>query len=232
MGFKNLKTLVIIPARGGSKSIKDKNLSKIGSKSLIEHLFNSFKNINQVDQIICSTDSKKIIQHCKKIELKTELREKKYCQDNSNIQDYLISFAKKNKLYDIILLAQPTSPFVRKKDVEEMIRILKTTRYNSSQTITKVSHNNHYLNQRNFSKGKVNFKFEKERLKMFNKQKKKSSYIFGNLIGVKRISLIKQKNIFAKSCYGIEIPLNNAIDIDTKHDLIIANLLYKNYKIF
>ena len=46
------KIWAIIPARSGSKSIKDKNLKKIGGRSLIEHSIRSAKQINQVEKII------------------------------------------------------------------------------------------------------------------------------------------------------------------------------------
>ena len=55
------KIWAIIPARSGSKSIKDKNLKKIGDRSLIEYSIKSAKEINQVEKIIFSSDSKKYL---------------------------------------------------------------------------------------------------------------------------------------------------------------------------
>ena len=48
----NSKIWVIIPARSGSKTIKNKNLQKINGKSLIEHSIISAKKIKYVDKII------------------------------------------------------------------------------------------------------------------------------------------------------------------------------------
>ena len=53
------KILAIIPARGGSKGLKNKNLKKIGKKSLISLAINSCKKLKLVDKIFVSTDSKK-----------------------------------------------------------------------------------------------------------------------------------------------------------------------------
>ena len=55
-----MKILAIIPARGGSKGIPDKNMRKIAGKPLIEYTINAAKSSKLIDKIIVSTDSKKI----------------------------------------------------------------------------------------------------------------------------------------------------------------------------
>ena len=61
-----MKTLVIIPARAGSKGIKNKNLRKINNTSLVENTFKLASKLKNIDDIIVSTDSKKIIKISKK----------------------------------------------------------------------------------------------------------------------------------------------------------------------
>ena len=223
----NKKILAIIPARGNSKSIKDKNLVKINSKSLIQHVFDTLKKSKKIDEIYCSTDSQKIINHCKKIGLNFEIRAKKFARDNSNISDYLLYILKK-KFFDLIILAQPTSPFINVKQIDNLIDKIQKNNFNSAQTISKVLHNNHFLNQRTFINSKVSFKFEKERLKNYNKQKKPESYKFGNMIIFKRKKFLQTKNVFCKPSYGLLIDYLSSIDIDTKQDLIMARKLFKS----
>ena len=58
---KNLKeNLCIIPARKGSKGIKNKNIVKFLGKPLIQHTFVTAKKISKKFDILVSTDSKKI----------------------------------------------------------------------------------------------------------------------------------------------------------------------------
>ena len=57
--YKNNKILVIIPARSGSKGIKDKNIKKIKNKPLLSYSIDYAKKCNLVDEIIVSTDSSK-----------------------------------------------------------------------------------------------------------------------------------------------------------------------------
>ena len=55
-----MKIVAIIPARAGSRSIKNKNLIQIKNKPLIYYSINSAKKSNLINRIIVSTDSKKI----------------------------------------------------------------------------------------------------------------------------------------------------------------------------
>ena len=111
--------LCIIPARSGSKGIKNKNLRKIKkNKSLIELAFDIAKKSNLFDKIIVSTDSNYYKKYLKKKILINFLRPKKLSGDNVNDLD-LIKFELKRyqkyykKKFDYVCLLQPTSPLER-----------------------------------------------------------------------------------------------------------------------
>ena len=59
--YKGKRILAIIPARGGSKGIKLKNLTKINNKSLIQITSETLKKIKYIDKIILSSDHEEII---------------------------------------------------------------------------------------------------------------------------------------------------------------------------
>ena len=65
------KVLIIIPARLGSKGIKYKNRSFLGSKTLIEHTFDFAKKLNIPNEICVSTNDSKIKQIANKYNIKT-----------------------------------------------------------------------------------------------------------------------------------------------------------------
>jgi len=66
MRKKNLKILIIIPARKNSKRLKNKNLLKINNKSLIQRTIDEAKKIVPNKNILVSTDSKIILKIAKK----------------------------------------------------------------------------------------------------------------------------------------------------------------------
>ena len=77
--FKKNKILVIIPARGGSKGVKLKNLQKINGKSLTEITIKVAKKISIVDKIIISTDHHRIAKVALKNNIQVPfMRPKKY----------------------------------------------------------------------------------------------------------------------------------------------------------
>ena len=64
-----MKTLAIIPARGGSKGLRNKNIRKLIDKPLIGWTIKEVKKVKQIDEVIVSTDSRKIASIAKKQEL-------------------------------------------------------------------------------------------------------------------------------------------------------------------
>ena len=81
------KILCIIPARGGSKSIKDKNLLKLGKYSLLEHAILFAKKSKKFNSIILSSDSNKILNIGLKNKINVIKRLKKNITDNSLVAD-------------------------------------------------------------------------------------------------------------------------------------------------
>ena len=80
--FNGKKVIAIIPARSGSKSIKNKNIIKIKGKPMIEYTIEYAKKSKLVDQIIVSTDSQKYLSKIRKYNLTYEiLRKKKLSKD-------------------------------------------------------------------------------------------------------------------------------------------------------
>ena len=224
--LKNNKIIALIPARGLSKSIKKKNLLKIKNKKLIQRINFALKKSKYIDKIICSSEDKQIIDHCKKNDIEFIKRPRHLSGDNSDIfftARHCISYLeKKNLNYDIIILAQPTSPFVTTNIVNKLIKFLINNKnYNSSQTVHFTPHNYHYLNTRVMLKNnEVEFKFKKERKSKTNKQKKPTTYAFGNLIACKVKKLLEKKDFFCKPSGGLIINRFSSFDLDDKEDLL------------
>ena len=85
-----MKILAIIPARGGSKGIPDKNMRKIAGKPLIEYTINAAKSSKLIDKIVLSTDSKKIANFSKSKGIEVPfLRPKKISTSNSSTIDVI-----------------------------------------------------------------------------------------------------------------------------------------------
>ena len=112
-----MKILVFIPARGGSKGIKKKNLAEIGSKKLIDYSLDLASKLPNYCRTFVSSDNNEIIRHCKNKGFNNNYkRPKLLSSDNSDIVDgviHAINWLEKEENYypDAVLLLQPTSPF-------------------------------------------------------------------------------------------------------------------------
>ena len=85
-----MKTICIIPARGGSKGLKNKNIQKVCGKPLISYPIVAAIESNVCDKIIVSTDSKKIANIAKKYGAEVPfLRKKKYSKDLTSTEETL-----------------------------------------------------------------------------------------------------------------------------------------------
>ena len=120
--------LVVIPARGGSKGVPGKNIKQLGGKPLIQYTLEAAREIVPDHQIIVSTDSEEIKKVVESLGLEVPfLRPAELATDNAGTYEVLIhaiEFMKsQGKLYDTLLLLQPTSPFRTSQQVREAIEV-------------------------------------------------------------------------------------------------------------
>lgn len=220
-----MNIVAIIPARSGSKSIKDKNIIPYKGKPLIYHSIKTALKSKYINRVIVSTDSNKY----KKISMKFGaevpfLRPKKYSSDNSIDYDYILHASKfliKNKYYpDIIILLRPSTPnrkiHVVDKGIKFFLKNLK--KYDSMRSVSEFSQPPQKL-----------FMIDKDRLKGFfdkiltgeyhslPRQKYPKTYLPNGYIDIfKPNFFLKNKLLYGKICPFIT---KETLDIDYKKDL-------------
>ena len=226
--------LAIIPARSGSKGIKNKNIYKINGKPLIYYTIKRAKKSKLITRLIVSTDSKKIKKICKTYNVDVPfLRPKKISGDNSNILETLIYCTKKlegSKKFDYIVLLQPTSPLREKNEIDRCINKLIKSKCQSLISLTPLIEP-HPVKLKIIKKGKV-FPFLKKE-KKDNPPRQTLQKVFkpsSNIYIISRDLLINKKKILSKNCTYDIIDNNKFLNIDDKSDLLLSKLLLKNFK--
>lgn len=108
------KAVALIPARSGSKRIKNKNILKINGHPLLAYTIKVAINCNIFDRVICVTDSKKYAKIAKKYGAEVPLlRPKKISHSKSpDIEwvTWIMKILNKENRYDIFSILRPTSP--------------------------------------------------------------------------------------------------------------------------
>ena len=230
--IKNKKVYGIIPARGGSKGIKRKNLRKLGSKSLLYWAIYNAKKSKFIDEIIVSSDSKEILLEAKKNNTSLHKRPKILSSDNSLVVNTLRNIYENLRKIDekpIFVLLEPTSPFRNYKIIDKCIKRLINENLDSIATFNETKSNPERMWKINGSKpehlnGKKIIWKQRQNLNKF--------YELNGLVYCyfpKKLPDKVPNILFGKM--GAEIVSKEyIIDIDSPQDLFIANAIFKSRK--
>lgn len=126
--YKGNSLLGIIPARGGSKGLPNKNIKVCAGKPLIEWTISAANGSQYLDRVIVSTDSKDIANVAKECNCDVPfLRPRELASDTSAIMDAvhhaLARLNDEGETYEHVVLLQPTSPLRTSNDIDRAIEM-------------------------------------------------------------------------------------------------------------
>ena len=219
----------IIPARKGSKSIKNKNLVRIKKKKLIEHTLQSASRSKYLKKIIVSSDDIRILNISKKFKkIILHKRKKKISKSNSllseAINDVIVKFEDFIKPDDFIVLLQPTTPQRKTKDIDSAIKIFlkKYKKYNSLATISEPLNHPRELVIKKYN----NFDLFLKRKKDLNRQKYFKSFFINGSIYISTVkSYKKNRTFFTKNIYYLMTNKKFSIDLNDSLEMKLIEKL-------
>ena len=220
-------SICIIPARMGSKRIKNKNIKLFNKKPIISQVIVYLKKSNFFSEIFVSTNSEKISTISKKLGVKILKRSEKLSDDHTDTKTVIIDAIKQikkhNYIFDKVCCIYPTSVFVQIAELKEANKIL-------TKKIPYVFSAKEYQHpiQRSFYKDgnfiKKNFpKFMNKRTQDFQKVFHDAAQFY---LGWSD-SWEKDVDIFHKNSKFIVFSKSSSVDIDNYEDWEMAELLWK-----
>lgn len=220
------EVLVIIPARKGSKRVKNKNTRIIKGKPLIYWSIKYAKKYVKNEDIIVSSDSKIICEISKSEKIQFLKRPKNISGDKSNVYLTIKHVLKKikNKLkYKYIVLLQPTSPIRPKNMIADALRLLKKNKkFQNLVHLEKTSYNIGYLSkQKEWKPIYRNITRSQE----ITNQLRPSGCLF--IYKIKDFE-IKKKFIKRKTYGFVSKKVHPTVNIDTESDFTRLDFLLKN----
>ncbi len=227
------KVMVIIPARGGSKGIPEKNIVSLGGKPLISYTIETAKQSKYINRIIVSTDDEKIADVSRRYGAEVPfMRPEDMARDESPVVPVLhhaVQWLEGNQGYraDILLMFQPTSPFIKVQQVDDAIKLLLSNPdADAVTTVIELPHVFHPYNIREIEDdGSVEFFMPVEHDRYSTRQTKPKFYAFGNFYVFRHDTLAKQKSLYGKKCLPLIIDSLTAFDINYPADLAIAECI-------
>tara|TARA_A100001011_G_C14095683_1_gene750522 strand:- start:64 stop:792 length:729 start_codon:yes stop_codon:yes gene_type:complete len=237
---KKLTTCAVIPARSGSKIVKDKNIIKLNGHPIMSYSISIAKKSTQIDKVVFSSDSKKYLNIAKKY--KPDIihkRSKKNSSDKATDLDFLkeiIKYLFNNHNYkpDLIVLLRGNCPSRNLKNLDKAIKYFKQNmkKYTSLRSVTKMSETSYktfYISSKKL-KNIVTKNYDE---KNSNKPKEAFKETYS---GNGYIDIIKTKSIQENFMHGHKVLAYEnediCVDIDYPQDLVYAKFLLNNYKYF
>ncbi len=228
-----MKILGIIPARGGSKGIKNKNIVKLVNKPLIKYTIDSALESKKLTKIFVSTDSPIIKNLSLTYGLDVPiLRPKKLSGDNVptiKVIHHVLNYLEKIKSFvpDIVTVLQPTSPLRNYKLIDQSITQLQKSKASSIIGVSKIKHHPF-----------LSFSYEKNFLKPFKKnyekyyQRQKFPPLFyptGSIFTCWTKTIKKYNSLYGPKPKPLFIN-SIEVDVDDLFDLFTCEMLLKHWK--
>ena len=225
-----IKRLLIIPARVGSKRIKNKNFKKFNGKPIIFYSIESALKSNIFCEIHVSTDNKKINTILKKYPIDTKfLRPKSLSGDNIGLMKVFKYVVKKyetlGKTFDEIWYLTPCSPLIKSSNLKSASNFFKKKNIKCLLAVSKFSPPTQWALKIN-NQGKLLPIYEKK-LNTKSQNLEKRFYDTGTF-GAFKSNVFKKKNNISYN--GYYIPRFQGIDIDTMEDWKLAEKIFKAEK--
>jgi len=212
-----MKVVGIIPARGGSKGIPQKNIKILCGKPLIQYTIEAAL-ASKIDRIVVSTDDLEIAEIAKKCGAEVMMRPSELAQDSTPTLPVLQDVVNRlNETFDFVFTLQPTSPLRTSKHIDEALELIaRDVSADSLVSVVKVPHNCSPSSIMEMSNAYV-FPVENEKIILRRQEKPIFWARNGAAIYITRMNRLKEY-IWGGNTLPYEMGKIESLDIDDMED--------------
>jgi len=230
--INKLNVLAVIPARGGSKGIPLKNLKKVGGVPIVEIASQVASTVEFIDRIVVSTDNEEIAKAAIKGGADAPFRRPEILSGDRISDTQVLAHAlqeverQDKKIYDIVVMLQPTSPLRTKQHIVDSLEMLINNNYDSVWTVSETDSKSHPLKQLTIKNKALDY-YDTQGKDIIARQQLEMVYHRNGIAYVlKRDVILNSKTIKGSNC-GALICQGDFTSIDTEKDLELTNYFLK-----
>lgn len=226
-----MRRIAIIPARSGSKALKDKNIKELNGKPLIAYSIETAIKSKKFDKVFVSTDSQRYAEIAVAYGADASfLRSEKNSSDTASswdvVREVIDILKEKGEEYDEIMLLQATSPLRTEVDINKAIDILYKRKGKAVVSLTECDHSPIWCNTLPDDGNMDNF--DRAEYKELPRQSLPTYYRYnGAIYLVTKEELYNTDHMLEQGCYAYVMPQHRSVDIDTALDFMIAETIMK-----
>lgn len=223
--YRGKSILCVVPARGGSKGIKKKNIRLVLGKPLIQYTLDFIKSLDFIDKVCISTDSKEIKSVVESLGfevpfLRSKLNSGDLASDYNVVDEVVKKIEKTSQTkYDIVLLMQPTSPQRYESQIIATLDKLTLGSFDSVWTVSKAPVKYHPLKQLVIKDEKL-FYYESLGSNIIARQQLNDTYIRNGVCYAVKADAIYQRNSLFTEKTSFIIIQEDSFNIDDVEDIL------------
>ena len=227
-----MKSIAVIPARSGSKGLKDKNIKLLNGKPLIWYSIQAAISSGCFDEVMVSTDSEKYAEIARECGASVPfLRSDEMSTDKASswgtVQEVLDNFKDLGKEFDTVMLLQPTSPLRTSEDIKNAFAILEEKNADSVVGVCEMDHSPLWSNVLPENRCLDGF-IRPEVKESSGRQSLPTYYRINGAIYLTKVTEALGTNLYSDSGYAYIMEQTKSIDIDTELDFKMAEFLIQN----
>ena len=216
-----MRILAVIPARGGSKGIPNKNIRLLNKHPLIYYAINNALHSKYITEIVVTTDSEEVGIIAKQMGVSLKKRVSELAEDHVTLDAVIYDVVQEHDV-DYVITMQPTSPTLRTETLDAAIDYCIT---NNLDTVISV------INAPRLAWKVVDGQKVPAYTKRLNRQYLPPYYLETGAFVIAKKDVVSENTRIGQKVDVFEISENEAIDIDTFVDLKSAELVLNNKKI-
>ena len=217
------RVLGLVPARGGSKGVPDKNIRPLAGRTLVEYAALAARESGVVDRMILSTDSDAIAEAGRRAGLEVPfIRPVALAADDtpmlSVVHHALRALDEGGWVPDAIVLLQPTSPLRRPEHIRDAVALLRDTGADSVVTVVELPRHLSPDYVMRIEDGRL-YNFLPEGAGVTRRQDARRAYSRdGTVYAFRAATLERFGNIYGDDCRPLVVDAQDSLSIDTVAD--------------